>query len=90
MVQNWRLTAATAQEICQIGAQNHRRAREQAGMSLSELAHASGIARSTLARLEAGEGNPRRSTIVALSSALDVSASVLLADMPSGRSAETD
>lgn len=52
-------------------------------MSLSELAQASGIARSTLARLEAGDVDPRRSTIVALASALDVPVSVFLADMPS-------
>jgi transcriptional regulator with XRE-family HTH domain len=49
-----------------------RRARERAGLSLSELAKRAGIAKSTLSQLEAASGNPSVETLWSLSVALDV------------------
>lgn len=43
------------------------------GLTLSGLAERSGIAKSTLSQLEAGEGNPTIDTLWAIASALDVS-----------------
>ncbi|AQZ67028.1 unnamed protein product [[Actinomadura] parvosata subsp. kistnae] len=49
-----------------------RRERERAGMSLSELAKRSGLAKSTLSQLEAGTGNPSLETLWALGVTLGV------------------
>lgn len=49
-----------------------KRERENAGLSLSQLAKRAGIAKSTLSQLEAGSGNPNVETLWALSVALDV------------------
>ncbi|WP_262379332.1 helix-turn-helix domain-containing protein [Nonomuraea sp. PA05] len=49
-----------------------RRERERAGMSLTELAKRSGLAKSTLSQLEAGSGNPSLETLWALGVALGV------------------
>lgn len=47
-----------------------RVARLQAGMSLEELAFKAGVSFKTLERLERGEGQPRRSTLAVIASAL--------------------
>ena len=59
-------------------AQNVRRLRVATGTSLDRLAAASGVGRSTLARLEAGQANPTIETLYAVSDALGVSLGALL------------
>lgn len=49
-----------------------RREREQAGLTLTELARRAGIAKSTLSQLESGTGNPSVETLWALGVALGV------------------
>lgn len=49
-----------------------RRARDRAGLSLTEVARRANIAKSTLSQLEAGTGNPSVETLWALGVALDV------------------
>ncbi|WP_019853628.1 helix-turn-helix domain-containing protein [Actinopolyspora mortivallis] len=49
-----------------------RRARNDAGISLNELARRAGVAKSTLSQLEAGTGNPSVETLWAVAVALDV------------------
>ena len=49
-----------------------RREREQAGLTLTELARRAGIAKSTVSQLEAGTGNPSVETLWALGTALGV------------------
>ncbi|MBB6555908.1 XRE family transcriptional regulator [Nonomuraea rubra] len=49
-----------------------RRERDRAGMSLTELARRSGLAKSTLSQLESGSGNPSLETLWALGVALGV------------------
>lgn len=46
--------------------------REKAGLSLSELSVAAGVAKSTLSQLEAGRANPSIETLWAIASALGV------------------
>jgi transcriptional regulator with XRE-family HTH domain len=53
-------------------------------MSVLELARRSGVARGTIAALEAGEGNPTLDTLYALADALGVPLSELL-ERPGGR-----
>ncbi|MFD8542725.1 helix-turn-helix domain-containing protein [Streptomyces sp. NPDC059649] len=55
-----------------------RRGRQAAGLSLTELAHRAGIAKSTLSQLEAGQGNPSLETLWALCTALELPFSRLL------------
>jgi len=50
-----------------------RRARETRGLSVSELARTSGIAKATLSGLETGDANPTLETLWALTAALGVS-----------------
>jgi transcriptional regulator with XRE-family HTH domain len=50
-----------------------RRTREARGMSISDLARASGIAKATLSGLESGDANPTLETLWALTAALGVS-----------------
>jgi transcriptional regulator with XRE-family HTH domain len=50
-----------------------RRARETRGLSVSDLARASGVAKATLSGLESGTANPTLETLWALSAALEVS-----------------
>lgn len=57
---------------------NVHRLRTAAGLSLADLAAASGISKTTLHGLEQGEGNPTLSTLWALASALGVSLGELL------------
>lgn len=61
-------------------AANLRVLREQAGMSLSELARRSAIAKGTLSQLESGTGNPTIDTVFSLSNALGVPVSSLLTE----------
>ncbi|MFE9580390.1 helix-turn-helix domain-containing protein [Nocardia sp. NPDC006044] len=55
-----------------------RRERTRAGLSLTEVAHRAGIAKSTLSQLESGTGNPSLETLWALCVALDMPFSGLL------------
>jgi transcriptional regulator with XRE-family HTH domain len=74
---------------------NLRARRDEQGISLSELARRSGIAKGTLSQLESGSGNPTIETVFSLSNALGVPVSALLSDAPTAelvlvRSAEID
>jgi len=62
---------------------NLRRQRTAAGMSLSDLAAAADVAKSTLHALELGEGNPTLSTLWALATALGVPLGDLIEDSAS-------
>ena len=53
-------------------AQNVSAARAAVGLSQDQLAVAAGISRATVIQLEAGEGDPRLSTLSALAAALEV------------------
>jgi transcriptional regulator with XRE-family HTH domain len=57
---------------------NVRRLRSARGLSAAGLARASGVARATLAELEAGRGNPTVDTLYALASVLGVPLADLL------------
>ncbi|WP_207222823.1 helix-turn-helix domain-containing protein [Herbihabitans rhizosphaerae] len=59
---------------------NIRSLRTRAGLSLSELARRSDIAKGTLSQLENGMGNPTIETVFSLSNALNVPVSSLLAE----------
>ncbi|WP_211323043.1 helix-turn-helix domain-containing protein [Amycolatopsis palatopharyngis] len=59
---------------------NLRALRESAGLSLSELARRSNIAKGTLSQLESGAGNPTIETVFSLSNALAVPVSSLLTE----------
>lgn len=59
-------------------AENVRRARQQAGLSLSELARRCGVSKSTLSQLETGTGNPSVETLWAVATALDLPFSALV------------
>ena len=74
-------------------AANLRRLRADRGMSTVALARESGVARATLAQLEAGRGNPTLETLYALSNTLgvalaDVIAPPSIADVEVVRAAE--
>lgn len=55
-----------------------RRARQRAGMTLTELARRADVGKSTLSELESGTGNPSLETLWSLAGALGISASRLL------------
>lgn len=57
-----------------------RRERERAALSVSELAKRSGLAKSTLSQLEAGNGNPSLETLWALAMALGIAVSRLIGE----------
>jgi transcriptional regulator with XRE-family HTH domain len=59
-------------------AANVRRLRAARGLSAAALARASGVARATLAELEAGRGNPTVETLYGLASVLGVTLADLL------------
>ncbi|MFC0627069.1 helix-turn-helix domain-containing protein [Kribbella deserti] len=59
---------------------NLRARRDEQGISLSELARRSGIAKGTLSQLESGTGNPTIETVFSLSNALGVAVSSLLSE----------
>jgi transcriptional regulator with XRE-family HTH domain len=61
-------------------AANVRRLRAGRGLSAAALARASGVARATLAELEAGRGNPTVETLYALASVLGVTLADLLVE----------
>lgn len=61
-------------------AKNVRRLRLARGINIDRLAAASGVGRSTLARLEAGQANPTIETIFAVADALGVSIGALVAE----------
>ncbi|WP_083751184.1 helix-turn-helix domain-containing protein [Kribbella sp. ALI-6-A] len=74
---------------------NLRARRDEQGISLSELARRSGIAKGTLSQLESGAGNPTIETVFSLSNTLGVPVSALLSEPPASdlvlvRSADTD
>jgi transcriptional regulator with XRE-family HTH domain len=62
-------------------AANIRRLRQEAGLTLAELAQVAGLGKSTLAQLESGKGNPSVETLWAIAAALRV---------PFGRLVEDD
>ncbi|GAA5072453.1 helix-turn-helix domain-containing protein [Nocardia iowensis] len=68
-------TTATPQAVI---AAALRRERTRAGLSLTEVAHRAGIAKSTLSQLESGTGNPSLETLWALCVALEMPFSRLL------------
>jgi transcriptional regulator with XRE-family HTH domain len=59
---------------------NVRRLRAARGLSAAALARASGVARATLAELEAGRGNPTVETLYGLASVLGVTLADLLVE----------
>ncbi|MBL8054347.1 MAG: helix-turn-helix transcriptional regulator [Nitrospira sp.] len=59
-----------------------REIRERRGMSLRALKQASGVAVSTLARFEAGQGDPQLSTLRKLAKALHVTVAELIGEKP--------
>ncbi|MFF2347641.1 helix-turn-helix domain-containing protein [Pseudarthrobacter sp. NPDC058119] len=61
-----------------------RRERKRAGLSLTEVAARAKIAKSTLSQLEGGAGNPSVETLWALSTALGVSLTELIAPSTAG------
>lgn len=61
-----------------------RRHRLEKRLSINELARAASISKSNLSRLEAGDGNPSLETLWALSEALGINVSELLASQATG------
>jgi transcriptional regulator with XRE-family HTH domain len=59
---------------------NVRRLRAERGLSAAGLARASGVARATLAELEAGRGNPTVETLYGIATVLGVTLSDLLVE----------
>jgi transcriptional regulator with XRE-family HTH domain len=59
-------------EIVKVVGTNLRRLRSEQGLSLSDLARTSGVAKATLSALEGGRGNPTLETLSALAAALQV------------------
>jgi transcriptional regulator with XRE-family HTH domain len=82
--QSWASTVAKALQIRAILADNVRRERERAGLSQEALADACLVRRGTIARIEKAEREPRVSTLVACSIALDVPLRVFLQGLPGG------
>jgi len=62
-----------------------RSIREQKGVSLRELKKLSGVAVSSLCLYEAGEGDPRLSTLRKVAKALGVTVAVLIGDSKPGK-----
>jgi len=56
-----------------------QRERRRAGLSLAELARRAGVAKSTMSQLESGNANPSVETLWAISTALDIPFSRLVA-----------
>lgn len=74
MVQDEPMTASPQAVI----AESLRRERARTGLSLTEVAHRAGVAKSTLSQLESGSGNPSIETLWALCVALNMPFSRLL------------
>src|SRR6185436_9540326 len=68
------------QETVNTIAANVRRLRVAAGMSAAGLARESGVARATLAELEAGRGNPTVETLYGLAKVLGITFADLLVE----------
>src|SRR3954464_3032382 len=68
------------QETVKTIAGNVRRLRTAAGMSAAGLARESGVARATLAELEAGRANPTGQTLCGLAKVLGVTSAALLVE----------
>jgi transcriptional regulator with XRE-family HTH domain len=75
-------TVADALLIRRTLAENVRREREDAGLSQGALADVSVVRKSTIARIENAEHEPRISTLVALSIALKVPFHAFMAGLP--------
>jgi transcriptional regulator with XRE-family HTH domain len=58
--------------IVKVVGTNLRRLRTEQGLSLSDLARSSGVAKATLSALEGGRGNPTLETLSALAAALQI------------------
>ncbi|MCW2961177.1 MAG: transcriptional regulator, family [Thermoleophilia bacterium] len=67
-----------AQEQFVLLGERVRRIREGAGLSQSQLATKAGISRTSLHMVEAGTGNPRYGTLLALADALGIGIHVLI------------
>ncbi|HUR08686.1 MAG TPA: XRE family transcriptional regulator [Nonomuraea sp.] len=65
-------------DLTQVVGRNVHRLRTAAGISLADLASASGISKTTLHGIEQGQGNPTLSTLWALATALQASLGELL------------
>jgi transcriptional regulator with XRE-family HTH domain len=59
-------------EIVKVVGTHLRRLRAEQGLSLSDLARGSGVAKATLSALEGGRGNPTLETLSALAAALQI------------------
>ena len=59
-------------EIVKVVGTNLRRLRAEQGLSLSDLARTSNVAKATLSALEGGRGNPTLETLSALAAALQI------------------
>ncbi len=59
-----------------------REIREGKGVSLRALKKRSGVAVSSLARYEAGQGDPQLSTLRKIAKALDVTVAALIVEIP--------
>lgn len=59
-------------EIVKVVGTHLRRLRTEKGLSLSDLARSSGVAKATLSALEGGRGNPTLETLSALAAALEI------------------
>lgn len=62
-------------------ARNLQRVRQERGLSLSALARAAGVSKSTLSQLERGTGNPSIDTLWAIAQALNAPLSALFAEI---------
>jgi DNA-binding XRE family transcriptional regulator len=85
--QSWASTVGRARQIRHTLANNLRRERERAGLSQEALADACELRRGAIARIEKAEREPRVSTLVACSIALDVPLRVFFQGLPEGANA---
>jgi transcriptional regulator with XRE-family HTH domain len=77
------LTAADAQQLIRKTlAENVRRQREDAGLSQEALAVVSEVRKSTISRIEKAEQEPRLSTLIAFSMALNVPFHAFMGGLP--------
>jgi len=79
---SWASSVAKARGIRTILARNMRRERERTGLSQRALADACRLRRGTIVRIEKAEHEPRISTLVACSIALDVPLGAILEGLP--------
>jgi transcriptional regulator with XRE-family HTH domain len=87
--QSWASTVVRAGHIRRTLADNVRRERERAGFSQEALADACELRRGAIARIEKAEREPRVSTLVSCSIALDVPLCVFLRGLPERADAQT-